>query len=138
MKRVPAILILAIGCTISTICLAQNKEQKEKSPEEIALELTERMGKDLSLNPTQLFYVDSILRFNYIALYEEVQKMKDMGMQDGRNYKVVYDKWNDKSLNAFKKVLDEQQYITYLKMIGKGKEYKKGKDGKYYKKDTKK
>ena len=31
-----------------------------------------------------------------------------------------------------KKVLDEQQFIKYLKYMGKGKEYKKGKDGKYY------
>ena len=32
-------------------------------------------------------------------------------------------------------ILDEQQYIGYLKGIGRGKEYKKGKDGLYYKKE---
>ena len=36
---------------------------------------------------------------------------------------------------AMKGVLDEQQYIGYLKGIGRGKEYKKGKDGLYYKKE---
>jgi hypothetical protein len=138
MKRVVAILLLAGGCTLSTLCIAQNQEQKEKSPEEIATELTERMGKDLSLNQTQLFYVDSILRNNYTAMFDEIQKMKEMGMQDSRNYKTVYDRWNDKNLEAFKKILQEQQYISYLKLIGKGKEYKKGKDGKYYKKESKK
>ena len=101
------------------------------------MELTEKMGKDLSLNQTQLFYVDSILRSNYTSLYDEIQRMKEMGMQDSRNYKVVYDKWNDKNLEAFKKIFDEQQYISYLKLIGKGREYKKGKDGKYYKKESK-
>ena len=37
-----------------------------------------------------------------------------------------------KTLDALKKVLDEQQYIGYLRYIGKGKDYKKGKDGKWY------
>ena len=35
-------------------------------------------------------------------------------------------------MDALKKVLDEQQYIGYLRFIGKGKDYKKGKDGKWY------
>ncbi len=137
MKRVVAILILVGGCMFSTLCSAQNQEQKEKSPEEIAMELTEKMGKDLSLKQTELFYVDAILRTNYPPLSDEIQRMKEMGMQDSRNYKVVYDKWNDKNLEAFKKIFDEQQYISYLKLIGKGREYKKGKDGKYYKKESK-
>ena len=35
-------------------------------------------------------------------------------------------------MEALKKVLDDQQYIKYLRRIGKGKDYKKGKDGKFY------
>jgi hypothetical protein len=64
--------------------------------------------------------------------------MKSSGMQDSRNYRTVQEKWLDKNLAAFKVILDEQQYISYLKLIGKGKEYKRGKDGKYYKKESKK
>ena len=42
-------------------------------------------------------------------------------------------------MDAFKGILDEQQYIKYLKYLGKGQEYKRGKDGKYYlKEDLKK
>jgi hypothetical protein len=54
-------------------------------------------------------------------------------------YKTLSEKWMQKTFNALKGVLDEQQYIRYLKMMGKGKEYKKGKDGLYYlKEDLKK
>ena len=54
-------------------------------------------------------------------------------------YRAVSDKWIQKVIDALKPVLDEQQHIKYLKLIGRGKEYKKGKDGKYYlKEDLKK
>lgn len=67
----------------------------------------------------------------------EFEDMKKSGMQDGRSYQKVRDKWTDKSLAAFKLIFTEQQYISYLKLIGRGKEYKKGKDGLYYKKEEK-
>lgn len=117
---------------------AQNQEeQKQKSPEEVAIAETEKLQTELKLSPSQTFYIDSILQHNYSALFAEFENMKASGMQGGENYQKVRDKWIDKNLVAFKKVLDEQQYIGYLKLIGKGKEYKRGKDGLYYKKVTK-
>ena len=67
-----------------------------------------------------------------------INNMRKMGVQDPRNYKAVSDQWTEKNLAALKKVLTEQQYIRYLKMIGKGKEYKKDKDGNYVLKKKKK
>ena len=64
--------------------------------------------------------------------------MKSRGSQDGNSYKAVSDKWEEKNVAAFKLIMDEQQVIKYLRLMGKGKEYKKGKDGKYYKKEKSK
>ena len=100
--------------------------------------MAESLEKDLKLDATQMFLVDSIFRHNYVAMVDDINNMRKMGVQDPRNYKAVSDQWTEKNLAALKKVLTEQQYIRYLKMIGKGKEYKKDKDGNYVLKKKKK
>ena len=116
----------------------QQNPDEEKSPEELAIEMAESLEKDLNLDATQMFLVDSIFRHNYVAMVDDINNMRKMGVQDPRNYKAVSDQWTEKNLAALKKVLTEQQYIRYLKMIGKGKEYKKDKDGNYVLKKKKK
>ena len=98
----------------------------------------ERLEKELKLNPTQVFYVDSVLQYNYSRLKEDMEKLQQRGMQDPKSYTTVRDRWIDTTLAAFKKIMTDQQYISYLKSIGRGKEYKKGKDGNYYLKSNKK
>lgn len=118
---------------------ANAQEQPQKSPEEIAIEQADKIGKELNLNSTQLFYMDSILRHNLTEMYAEIEFARERGSQDQQTYKTLSDKWMQKTFDALKGVLDEQQYIRYLKLMGKGKEYKKGKDGLYYlKEDLKK
>ncbi len=115
------------------------QQQPEKSPEEFAIEEADRLGQELKLNGTQMFYVDSILRANFIGLQEDMDRLKDRGSEDYDTYTATREKWIQKTIDSFKGILDEQQYIKYLKYLGKGKEYKKGKDGKYYlKEDLKK
>jgi hypothetical protein len=119
--------------------LANAQDPQQKSPEEMAIEQANKLEKELNLNSTQLFYLDSILMQNYTGLYEDIENARARGSQDQQTYKTLSEKWMQKTFNALKGVLDEQQYIRYLKMMGKGKEYKKGKDGLYYlKEDLKK
>ncbi len=136
-KRV-GMYFLLFAFTFFTGVISAQEPPKEKTPQEYAAIETERLEKELNLNSHQVFYVDSILQYNFAGLMEEFEQMKKSGMQDGRNYETVRNKWTDKSLAAFKLIFTEQQYIQYLKLIGKGKEYKKGKDGLYYKKEKKK
>lgn len=115
------------------------QEQEEKSPEEMAIIEADKLEKQLQLSGAQLFYVDSVLRHNYMALGDDMAALQARGSQDFNSYKTTREKWIQKTIDAFKIILDEQQYIKYLKYIGKGQEYKKGKDGKYYlKEDLKK
>lgn len=137
LKKARKCFLVLLGVLVSTSVFAQ-EPPKEKTPQEYAALETERLEKELKLNSHQVFYVDSILQYNFTGVMEEFERMKKSGMQDGRSYETVRDKWTDKSLAAFKLIFTEQQYIQYLKLIGKGKEYKKGKDGLYYKKEEKK
>ena len=114
---------------------AYAQQQEEKTPEEIAIEQANKLETELKLNSTQVFYVDSVLRHNYTELQAEIDKARSRGSQDANTYKTRNEKWMHRTFDAFKAILDEQQYIKYLKMMGHGKEYKKGKDGKYYLKE---
>lgn len=131
-----ALILLAI-VLIPKQSYAQ-EQPKEKTPEEMASLEAERLEKELKLNPTQVFYVDSVLQYNYSRLKEDMEKLQQRGMQDPKSYTTVRGRWIDTTLAAFKKIMTDQQYISYLKSIGRGKEYKKGKDGNYYLKSNKK
>lgn len=136
MKRVRIYFLVSTFLFCFSAIYAQ-EPPKEKTPEQYAAMEAEKLEKELKLNAHQAFYVDSTLQSNFAGVMQEFENMKKSGMQDGRNYEAVRNKWTDKSLAAFKQIFTEQQYIQYLRMIGRGKEYKKGKDGLYYKKEDK-
>jgi hypothetical protein len=137
MKYTMSILLAIAALFIFSPLAAQ--EQPQKSPEEMAIEEADRLEKELMLNGAQLFYVDSVLRANFLGLQEDMETLQGRGSEDYDTYKTVREKWIQKTMDSFKGILDEQQYIKYLRYLGKGKEYKKGKDGKYYlKEDLKK
>lgn len=136
-------MLRKIICTIvflgSFAFLAQAQEQqKEKTPEELAAMEVEILEKELELTPSQAFYVDSILVSSYTRLKMDFESLKSSGMQNASTYRAVSDKSMESCKQAMQRVLDEQQYIKYLRHIGQGKEYRKGKDGKYYKKENSK
>ncbi|MBQ3175164.1 MAG: hypothetical protein IJB58_04255 [Bacteroidales bacterium] len=133
MDKLYKFLFCALFSMSAVVALAQ--EQPEKSPEQIAATEVEHWESLLELTPSQTFYVDSILTHNYKCMFEDIERMRGMGMQSPDTYRAVQGKWVEKNVVAMKEVLEEQQYIAYLKAIGRGKEYKKGKDGLYYKKE---
>jgi len=110
---------------LSTVSFAQNQEQPEKSPSEMASIQADSMQKELKLTDTQSFFIDSILQFNYTAMAAEFDKMKKAGIQSQDNYISVQKKWTQKTEDAFKKVLNEEQFINYLKSTRRYKDYKK-------------
>ncbi len=129
------ILAASFALLLSPALFAQ--EQEMPSADDMALMEVEVLEEELELDATQIFLADSVLRHNYQALMDEFEKMKSSGMQSTNSYKTVSEKWMQKCKDAFQLFLDEQQYIKYLKHLGEGKEYKKGKDGLYYKKEKK-
>lgn len=133
-----AVIAIALFSANNLLAQQQQQEPPKMDPIEMASEFTEKLITELELNSTQAFYVDSVLQVNYTGLIDEFEAMKSRGSQDGNSYKAVSDKWEEKNVAAFRLIMDEQQVIKYLRLMGKGKEYKKGKDGKYYKKEKSK
>ncbi|MPN25823.1 hypothetical protein SDC9_173239 [bioreactor metagenome] len=110
---------------LSSRLFAQQEEQPQKSPSEMASIQADDIQKQLKLNDTQVFYIDSILQHNYTAISVEFEKMKKAGIQSSENYMTVQKIWNQKTEDAFKKVLTEEQFINYLKITRRYKDYKK-------------
>ena len=130
MKRITLLLIATIVLFSANNAFAQ--DDKEITPEEYAEKQVKTLTTKLELSESQEFYVDSILTTNFGALKKAIEDLQRSGMQDPQTYRKCNEMWQEKTIAAMKKVLDEQQFIKYLKYMGKGKEYKKGKDGKYY------
>lgn len=130
MKRITLLLIATIVLFSANNAFAQ--DDKEITPEEYAEKQVKTLTTKLELTESQEFYVDSILTTNFVALKKAIEDLQRSGMQDPQTYRKCNEMWQEKTIAAMKKVLDEQQFIKYLKYMGKGKEYKKGKDGKYY------
>ena len=131
--------IFTIAAFLCCNQLSAQQQPEPKSPEEMAIDEANKLEKELKLNGAQLFYVDSTLRNNFMGLSDDMEALRARGSQDAKTYTTIREKWINKTMEAFKGILDEQQYIKYLKYLGKGQEYKKGKDGKYHlKEDLKK
>lgn len=114
---------------ISTTLFAQ-EEQKQKTPEDMALMQTTKLELDLSLEPHQTFYVDSILTGDYRAWSDEMEAMKKTGTTESVVYKQINDKWLAHIDTALHKVFTQEQWTEYLKITGKLKKEKKPKKGK--------
>ncbi|MCK9628250.1 MAG: hypothetical protein M0R37_06635 [Bacteroidales bacterium] len=110
---------------LSAKLIAQQQEQPQKSPAEMAAIQADDMQKQFKLSDTQVFYVDSILQHNYTAIAAEFEKMKKAGIQSPDSYMNVQKAWNQKTEDAFKKVLTEEQFINYLKITRRYRDYKK-------------
>lgn len=118
-------LLIVLLMSAANTASAQN--QNEKTPEEMALEVVNKMETQLKLEPHQTFYVDSILCHDYAGWVEESQKMQDAGVTERTVYQQIKDKWSSKIETALEKVLTPEQFIEYKKMTGTYKKPKKGK-----------
>ena len=99
-----ALMFLVFGAVCS---YAQNND-KEPTIEEMAEKHTKDLVRRLGLNESQEFYVDSILVTNYTGVKSALEDLQRSGMQDPENYRHVNESWQQKTLDALKKVLDEK------------------------------
>lgn len=108
--------ILAIATSITLT--AQNQEQKQKTPIEIATEQADRLQRDLTLDDYQVFKVDSILQRNIAGVMDQFEQMKKGGLQNPDSYREVQKKWQAKTDDAFENLFTLEQFDRYLKISG--------------------
>lgn len=115
-------LLLVCGCTY-----AAQAQEKPKSPEEMEEEIinmceekADNMAQELDLEDWQVFYVDSIMKHDYLEMQREMQTLSRQRVSNTEIYQRVQDKWMDCIDMAFRKVFDDSQWDKYLRS-GAGK-----------------
>lgn len=120
------IIIIVLAFFFPLIALAQ----EPKTPEQEEKEFRETLDKEidnlsdlLSLNDSQIFYIDSIMTHDFKAMQKEMDSMQKKNITNRDLYLEVNDKWAEKIYMAMKKVLSSEQWAKYNK-IGAAKEKK--------------
>lgn len=113
-KILISLLLLSIG---SFVAFAQNEDGKtdEERLYELVEEQVEKMTENLSLDPAQEFYVDSIMLHDYTELQAELNAMSKSRVSNADLYVQVQDKWMEKMYREFEKLFTPEQWDKYLK-----------------------
>ncbi len=127
MKSIQTISLLLITLALSFTSKVSYGQEPQKSPEQMATEQADRLQKDLGLADHQVFFVDSVLQFNFAGLTKEIEEMQKAGIQSRDSYMNAQKKWGLKTEEAFEKILDNEQFLKYLKLSGRYRDYKKRK-----------
>ncbi len=111
--------LFIVTLTSLTLSAQQEQQEKPKSPVEVAAAQADKLLTELKLNGKQLFQVDSVLQSNLTGVSNEFERMKKGGISTNEAYMNVRDSWQLKTEEAFKLILTEEQFIKYMKYIGK-------------------
>ena len=93
----------------------QAQEPEEPDMIEIAENEADRLQNLLDLDGGQLFYVDSTLKHDYMAMREEMKRLEAAKVSNTSMYISVQDKWMEQMYQSYKKVFTEEQWNKYLK-----------------------
>ena len=91
------------------------EEEQAKQLEEFILNEIDRYETTLNLEDWQVFYTDSVLHHDYLALQDELKGLRDSKVSNIDLYTQVQDKWAEQMYQAFRKFLDDDQWAKYLK-----------------------
>lgn len=101
---------------------AFSSAQEQKSPEQIEKDMYAMIEKEvekhtntLELDMAQEFYIDSILTHDYFAMRAEMMEKSQARVANNDVYVAIQDKWAEKIYQAFRRVLDDEQWAKYLK-----------------------
>lgn len=113
-------LILFLCALLGPCCLkagaqATTPEEQLKELQKGIDESVEKMADNYKLEDWQIFYVDSIMTHDFLAMNEEFQQLQKTKATNTDLYQQIQDKWMDQMYEAFHKVFDEKQWARYLK-----------------------
>lgn len=93
----------------------QNEAEARKKMYENIEKQVETYEQSLKLEDWQVFYVDSILVHNAEGKVEELKVLQKSGVTNVDAFYFISDKWDERTYEAFRKVLNDSQWNTYLK-----------------------
>ena len=118
MKKALILLLLYFSAAIAGRAQQQQPltpEQKEKQLYEAIQKQVDDYAENLNLEDWQIFYADSILTHNLVELSKEYEAQSKNKVSDSSIYMLIQDTWMEKTYQAFKKILNEEQWKKYLK-----------------------
>ena len=124
MKKFYLSLFFFAALTVGTAPQAFAQEPQEPDVNQIIDNQLETLTRMLNLDEVQVFFVDSILQFNYPAMMDEIAQTRKTGASNTETYQAVSDKWMAATDEAFEKVFTEAQWTRYMKSAY-GKEKKR-------------
>ena len=81
----------------------------------IILKQVDNLTNMYKLDDVQVFFVDSILNYNYHAMMDEMQEARKIGASNSETFQAVSDKWMAATDDALEKVFTEDQWRKYMK-----------------------
>lgn len=117
-KKAFILLLLSLYAAIAGRAQQQQPltpEQKEKQLYEAIQKQVDDYAENLNLEDWQIFYADSILTHNLVELSKEYEIQSKNKVSDSSIYMLIQDTWMEKTYQAFKKILNEEQWQKYLK-----------------------
>ncbi|MCQ2183830.1 MAG: hypothetical protein MJY62_00265 [Bacteroidales bacterium] len=93
-------------------------EEREQKLIEMCEERVETMSRDFELEDWQAFYVDSILKHDYLEMQKEMEQLSRQRISNSSIYQDVQDKWAEQMDVAFRKVFNDTQWARYWKTGG--------------------
>lgn len=114
MKFFATVALLALS--LAAFAQQNDPEKEAKEFQESINAEVERLENNLELEDWQVFYVDSILTYDYNQMRLELKELSDAKISNYDLYTEIQDKWVEKIYNSLNGVFDEAQWNKYLKM----------------------
>lgn len=122
MKKIITVSVIAAFAALFSANVSA-QQMSEEDIQKIIEKSVENIDRYVHLDDVQLFFLDSIYRFNIPAMYKEMEDAKAAGSSNQETYIAISDIWMAKCDDAIEKILSKEQWQKYLK-CGYGRERK--------------
>ena len=114
MNRIFQTLLLAATLLLCDPA-AQAQEPQQPNMDEIIAKQVDNLTRSFKLDEVQVFFVDSILQYNYNAMNDAFEEAKKTGASNADTYQTISDQWMDATDQAFERLFTEEQWKKYMK-----------------------
>lgn len=114
MNRLFQILLLAAALLLS-VPAARAQEPQQPDIDQIIANQIDNLTRTFKLDEVQVFFVDSILQYNYHAMSEAFEEARKTGASNADTYQAISDQWMQATDEAFQRFFTKDQWNKYMK-----------------------
>jgi hypothetical protein len=114
MNRLFLLLLFAASLLLSTPAALAQEPQEPDLDKIIATQL-DNLTRTFKLDEVQVFFVDSILQYNFRAMNDEFEQTRRTGASNNETFQIISDKWMAATDEAFERFFTEEQWKKYMK-----------------------